>query len=99
MRRKFDICYMMAKEGIAFEKYAALHELEVRPGVELGFAYKSTPSAKLFTRYIAESQCQQLFQALSKSKFCSFLMDGSTDAGNVEQQLVILLSRKKDDSV
>ena len=31
MRRKFDICYMMAKEGVPFEKYAALHELEVRP--------------------------------------------------------------------
>ena len=77
---------MMAKEGIAFEKYAALHELEVCLGVDLGFAYKTAPSAKLFTHYIAESQRQQLLQALAKSKFCSFLMDGSTDAGNVEQQ-------------
>ena len=30
MRRKLDLCYLMAKEGIAFEKYAALYELEAR---------------------------------------------------------------------
>ena len=98
MRRKFDLCYLMAKEGIAFEKYAALYELEARHDVDLGHAYKTAPSAKLFTHYIAESQRQQFLQVLSKAKFCSFLMDGSTDAGNVEQELVILLSCKKDDT-
>ena len=82
---------MMAKEGVAFEKYVALYDLEVRHSVDLGFAYKTAPSAKLFTHFIAESQRQQLLQGLTKSKFCSFLMDGSTDASNVEQQLVILL--------
>ena len=40
MWRKFDICYMMVKEGVAFEKYVVLHELEVRHGVDLGFAYR-----------------------------------------------------------
>ena len=98
MRRKFDLCYLMAKEGIAFVKYAALYELEARHDVDLGHAYKTAPSAKLFTHYIAESQRQQFLQVLSKAKFCSFLMDGSTDAGNVEQELVILLSCKKDDT-
>ncbi len=36
LRRKFDICYMMAKEGMAFEKFAAIYELEQRHDVELG---------------------------------------------------------------
>ena len=98
MRRKFDLCYMMAKEGIAFEKYVPLYELEARHDVDLGPAYKTAPSAKLFTHYIAECQRQQFFQSLSETKFCSFLMDGSTDAGNIEQELVILLSCKKDDT-
>ena len=97
MRRKFDLCYLMAKEGIAFEKYAALYELEARHDVDLGHAYKTAPSAKLFTHYIAESQRQQFLQALFEMKFYSLLMDGSTDAGNIEQELVILLSCKKDD--
>ena len=98
MRRKFDLCYMMAKEGIAFEKYVPLYELEARHDINLGPAYKTAPSAKLFTHYIAESQRQQFFQSLSETKFCSFLMDGSTDAGNIEQELVILLSCEKDDT-
>lgn len=94
MRRKFDLCYLMAKEGIAFEKYSALYELEVRHNVELGGTYKTAPSAKLFTHYIAESQRQQFLQILSDSS--SFRIDGSTDAGNLEQELVILLSCKDD---
>lgn len=101
MRHKFDLCYMMAKEGIALKKYPTfcmLH-VEARHGVDLDPAYQTAPSVKLFTHYIAEFQRQQFLQALSKTKFCSFLMDGSTDAGNIEQELmVILLLCKKDDT-
>ena len=41
MRCKFDLCYLMAKEGIMFEKYAPLYELEVRHDVDLGHTYKT----------------------------------------------------------
>ena len=41
LRKKFDICYVMAKERMAFR--SALHDLEVRHGVDLGLAYKTTP--------------------------------------------------------
>ena len=58
MKRKFDICYIMAKENLGFRKYPALHELEERHGVDLGFAYKTDVSAQTFTYYIAESQRQ-----------------------------------------
>ena len=98
MRRKFDLCYLMAKEGIAFEKYTALYELEARHEVDLGPAYKTAPSAKLFTHYMAESQHQQFLQSPSQTKFYSFLMDRTTDAGNVEQELVVLFSCNRDDT-
>ena len=52
MRCKFDMGYLMAKEGITFEKYKALCELEARHNVDLGSAYRTDPSAKLFTHYI-----------------------------------------------
>ena len=58
LKKKFDICYVMAQESVAFRKYPALHELEVRHGVDLGFAHKMKDSAKNFTHYIAESQRQ-----------------------------------------
>ena len=54
MRRKFDVCYLMAKECIAFEKYASLCELEAHHKVDLGHTYRTALSARLFTHYIAQ---------------------------------------------
>ena len=34
---KFEICYVMAKEGIPFMKYSALHQLENHDGVQSRF--------------------------------------------------------------
>ena len=90
MKKKFDICYVIAKESLAFRKYPSLHELEERHGVDLGFSYKTCDSAKSFTHYIAQSQCQSFLDSLSTTNFYSFLMDGSTDAGNVEDELVLI---------
>ena len=58
MRLKFNLCYLVVKEGIAFKKYVALYELEVCHDVDLGHAYKTAPSAKLLTYYIVESRRQ-----------------------------------------
>ena len=96
MKRKFDICYVMAKESLSFHKYPALHELE-RHGVDIGFAYKTEVSAQTFTHYIAESQGQSFLDTFSKSNFYSFLIDGSTDAGNVEDELVLIQYCTQDD--
>ena len=88
----------MAKEGIAFEKYPVLCELEVRHEVDIDHGYKTALSAKLFTHYITQCQHDDFLGFLSQNKFYSFLMDGSTDAGRVEQELVIFLSFKRDDT-
>ena len=49
MRRKFDVCYLIVKEGIAFEKFLSMCELEAHQGVDLGHAYQTATSAKSFT--------------------------------------------------
>ena len=99
LTKKFDMCYLMAKESMAFRKYTALHALEERHGVDLGFAYKTNESAKTFTHYIAESQRQSFFDRFSaSSNFYSFLMDGSTNAGNVEDELVLIQHCIQDDT-
>ena len=69
MQHKFEICYVLAREGLAFLKYPVFHALAERQGVELGSSYKTTDSARLFTRSIAESQHQ---------KFCLSLSTAST---------------------
>ena len=35
INKKFDICYVMGIECLAFAKYPTLHELEVRHGVDV----------------------------------------------------------------
>lgn len=90
--KRMEICYVIAKESMAFKKYPALYALGLRHDVDLGQAYKTKDSAKLFTHYIAESQRQNFISSLSaSSRFFSFLMDGSTDAGNVEDELVVIM--------
>lgn len=98
MCKKFDICYVLAKENLAFRKYPAIHQLESRHGVDLGQSYTTKDSAKSFTHYIAESQRTTFINTLSTMHFYSFLMDGTTDAGNVEDELIVIMGFQKDDA-
>ena len=41
MKHKFDICYVMAKEGMVFSKYPALYNLKSQHDVDLGVAIHS----------------------------------------------------------
>jgi hypothetical protein len=56
LKAKFEICYVLAKEGLAFVKYAPFHALADHQGVKLGQTYKTPDSAKVFTHFIAEAQ-------------------------------------------
>lgn len=98
MCKKFDICYVLAKENLAFRKYPAIHELESRHDVDLGMSYTTKDSAKSFSYYIAQAQRNNFIKILSSSHFYSFLMDGTTDAGNVEDELIVVMGFKKDDT-
>jgi len=69
MERKFDICYMLVKENMAFRKYTPIYDLELRHSVNLGHSYKTKDSAKNFTHYIAESQKNEFPQSLSSTRF------------------------------
>ena len=73
-----------------FRKYPIFHVLEERHGVDLGLAYKTNEAAKVFVHYIAESQRQSFLHTLSSKSFYNFLMDWSTDSGNVEDELVMV---------
>ena len=91
MKRKFDIAYTIAKEMLAFTKMKTLCELEERHGVDLGQGYKNDRSCSTFVEFIARDLQEQLMKALSRSKFFSLPADGSTDAGNIEEELFLVL--------
>ena len=71
--------------------------MEIRHGIDLGHSYATKDSAKLFTHYIAESQCSPFMRSLSIVHFYSFLMDGTIDAGNIEDELVVIMTFCKDE--
>ena len=76
IKRKFEICYVLAREGIAFLKYPPFHALAESQGVELGSSYKRADCAKTFTHFIAESQRQNFLHFLPVYHQSFQLFDG-----------------------
>ena len=60
-------------------KYAAIHDLEERHGVDLGLAYKNRDSAASFVHFIAESQRQHFYDTLRTSGCHFYSMGGGTE--------------------
>ncbi len=90
LRVKFDIAYFIATEKLAFRKYPALCELEAHHGVNVGIDYINEHAAKTFCHYIAESRREESVKNLASAKFFSVLMDGSTDKGNIDDELFLV---------
>ena len=90
-KMKFDVVYMMAKEVIAFNKMKSLCQLQERHGINLGESYKNDHACAIFVEYIAQDLRGLLGESLHKAKFYSIQMDGSTDSGNVEEELFLVV--------
>ena len=73
---------------LAFSKYPSTCELETQHGVDVGATYTNENAIKTFCHFIAESQREELAESLSNAKFFSLLMDGSTDKGNIDDELL-----------
>ena len=69
----------------------AVCELEERHGAELGQGYKNDQICATFVEFIAHEQQEQLMATLSRSKFFSLQADGSTDVGNIDEELFLVL--------
>ena len=91
LRVKFDIAYFIATENLPYTKYPKLCELETRHGVRVGTSYVNENAGKEFIHYIAELRRQELKQTLANAKFFSLLLDGSTDTGNIDDEVLLLV--------
>ena len=89
----------MAKHSIPFAKYPTLLEIEQRHGVGVGHAYNTADSVRVFTSFIAKSLRQGFLNSLPGGGFFSLLMAGSTDAGNLEDELIVLVYCHMDDVI
>lgn len=91
LRIKFDIAHFVATQKLAFTHYPSICQLEEKHGVHVGTTYRNQNAGKEFCHFIAESKREDLKQSLAKAKFFSVLMDGSTDVGNVDDELFFVL--------
>jgi len=58
-------------------------------GVNLGEGYKTNMACSTFVDYIAEDFQLSFCKAMQSQKFFNIHMDGSTNAGNVEEELFL----------
>ena len=89
LQKKFYIAYFVAREKLSFRKYPWICELEAKHGANLGTTYHTETARRSFIHFAAEAWRQELLVNLRKTKFFSLLLDSSTDAGNINNELVL----------
>ena len=82
---------MIAKEKLTFAKMKPICELEERHGADLGSEYQNDKACDTLIGFIAQEQQDILLKALEQSKFFSLQADASTDAGNEEVEMFLVL--------
>ena len=75
---------------MAFAKYPEICSLEARHGVNVGSTYRNVNFCKDFIHFLSMSR-KELASLLSKDNFFSLLMDGSTDAANVDNEVFVVV--------
>ena len=91
LKVKFDIAYFVATEKLPYVKFPKICALEARHGVHVGTSYRNETAGKEFIHYLAEAQRHDLIQKLANAKFFSLLLDGSTDAGNINNEVLMVV--------
>ena len=80
---------------MAFTKYPKICEMEARHGVKVGSSLTNN-AAKEFVHLIAKSMKNEIVSAVSEARFFSLFLDGSTDRGNVDNELLMVCWCDKD---
>lgn len=92
LKQKFVNAYfMIIKENMTFKKMKPLCNMEERHRVDIGTSYRNDHRCATFVESIATDLQDNLRKNVSNVKFFSLLMDGSTDCGNVDNQLFLVL--------
>ena len=87
MKRKFEIAYFICKQHLPFTEMGPICGLEEKHGVNLGTGYKNDKACAVFAEFIAQERREALLNTISKAKFFSIQADGTTDKGNIEEEM------------
>ena len=87
MRRKFEIAYFICKQHLPFTEMGPICGLEEKHGVSLGTGYKNDKACAVFVDFIAQERREALLDSVSKAKIFSVQADGTTEKGNIEEEM------------
>lgn len=73
---------------LLYMKYPKICTLKVHHGVHMGTSYTDGME---FIHYLAEAWHHDLLRRLAKAKFYFLLLDGSTDTGNIDNEVVLVV--------
>lgn len=95
MKRLFRTAFYLANQEKAYTDFKSLNELQQKnfgneddsASAEISAHYNSDKQANTFVKYIAMAERQCVLEKVNTSEFISVALDGSTDSGNLEQEL------------
>jgi hypothetical protein len=91
IKRKFETAYVIVKENLSFSKMKSICQLEERHGADLGKEYQNDKGCATFVEFIAKEQQEILQKSLESCNFFSIQADGTTDAGNKEVEMFLVV--------
>ena len=91
IKRKFETAYVIVKENLSFSKMKSICQLEERHSADLGKEYQNDKGCATFVEFIAKEQQEILQKSLESCNFFSIQADGTTDAGNKEVEMFLVV--------
>ena len=84
----FNSSYWIAREGLAFAKFASLCKLQAKNGLSTGENYIDIMGCRMFIKAISEKLQESTSVDMKNCRFIVYLSDGSSDAGLREEEIV-----------
>ncbi|XP_078666292.1 zinc finger protein 862-like [Branchiostoma floridae x Branchiostoma belcheri] len=84
----FRTAFYVAKQGRPYTDFPELLRLQKCNGLDVGTAYWNDKEARIFVDYISLGMKKELRSSLQESDFVAVLADGSSDAGNIEEEVI-----------
>ena len=91
IKRKFEIAYFISKQHLPFTEMGPICSLEEKHLVHLGTGYKNDKACAVFVKFIAQERREALLDVISKARFFSIQADGTTDKGNIEEEMFLVV--------
>lgn len=88
MCKLFNIAYFVAWHEMPFTKFAEICRLHTKNGLNLGETYMNDKECSIFVKCIAAVERNKIRKHLHQANFFSFMPDGSTDSGVIEQEAI-----------